>query len=158
MKSNSYPPLNMHFVVEFQRKDLVDDMNFQSVQGLQVRVNKFEGKSRVHYENIILKRAYEPDSKIVSWCMDVIKNRKKQPVNLTIKLLNAAHEPVSAWNIKGALPVGWGVEELNAQETKILIETIELKPLSFDVLNSNGKVTAKEISQLKFPIENPKKI
>ncbi|WP_179019635.1 phage tail protein [Winogradskyella forsetii] len=147
MAQINYPPLNMHFVVHFNRKELMADVNFQSVQGLQVRVDKTDGKDRVYYGNIILKRAYEPSSKLVTWCMDVIKKRQKLPVNLIVKLLNAEHEMLSGWKIEKAMPVAWGVEELHAQESRILIETIELEPQYFYVLDHNGKIIAPSNSE-----------
>ncbi len=140
MPQASYPPLNMHFVVEFNNKEFLADRSFQSVQGLKARICENEGKkgTHVHFENIILRRAYQPNSKLVKWCMDAINNRKKQPVDLLIKLLNSDHEMLSGWRIERAMPVAWGVEELHAQETKILIETIELDYHHFHVLNSKG--------------------
>lgn len=132
----------MHFVVEFYGS--FADNSFQSVQGLQARICENEDKRGEHtqYENIILKRAYQPDSKLIKWCMDAINNHKKQPINLIIKLLNAEHEMLSGWQIEKAVPVAWGVEELHAQEAKILIETIELKHQRFQVLDSKGNVVA----------------
>jgi len=145
----------MHFIVEFNRKELLTDINFQSVQGLQVRVDDTDSRKLIHYENIILRRAYQPDSNLVKWCMEVINNRKKLPANLIIKLLNADHEMLSGWHIQKAMPVAWGVEELHAQETKILIETIELEYQKFIVLNKNGKdvTLQKPFVQPKLPIK-----
>lgn len=144
MPQSINPPLNMHFVVEFNNKAFSEDRNFQSVQGLQARISENENKQGVYtqFENIILRRAYEPDSGLVKWCMDAINNHKKQPVNLLIKLLNTEHEMLSGWNIENAVPIAWGVEELHAQETKILIETIELAYERFQVLDSKGRIIA----------------
>jgi phage tail-like protein len=134
----------MHFVVEFHAKEFALDKEFQSVQGLQARIEQDEEKRGVHasFENLVLKRAYQPDSKLVRWCMDAINNHKKRPVNLTVKLLDADHEMLSGWRITQAMPVAWGVEELHAQESKILIESIELKYRYFEVINSKGKTMA----------------
>lgn len=140
----TYPPLNMHFILEFQDKYLSEDINFHSVQGLHARICKEENTENkfVHFENLILKRAYLPNSKLVKWCMDAINNNKEQPVNLTIKLLNANHEMLSGWQIEKAMPIAWSVEELHAQETKILMEIIELKYHKFHVLDSKGRNVA----------------
>lgn len=134
----------MHFIVEFIDEDFWEDKNFQSVQGLQARICEKEDRRGIHaqFENIILRRAYQPDSKLVKWCMDAINNHKKQALNLTIKLLNAEHEMLSGWMIEKTLPVAWGVEELHAQETKILIESIELSYQRFQVLDSKGRIVA----------------
>jgi phage tail-like protein len=46
--------------------------------------------------------------------------------DLTISLLNEEHEPLITWNVVHAWPVKWAVGDLNAEESKIAIETIEL--------------------------------
>lgn len=150
-----YPPLNMHFIVEFDDKDLNPDRNFQSVQGLSARVVDAADKNKksVQFQNIILRRAYQPESKLVKWCMNAINNQTNTPVNFTVKLLNAQHEMLSGWKIENAIPVAWGVEELHSQDTKILIEVIELEYLRFHVLNSKGEnVVSRVIKPLKRKI------
>lgn len=144
MPTSVYPLLNMHFEVEFNNKDFVTDKSFQSVNGIKARIceNVDKRGTYIQFENIILKRAYSPNSKLVEWCMNAINNQKIQPVDLTINLLNAKHELLAGWRVVKAIPVAWGVDVLHAQETKILIETIELKYLHFHVLNSKGKVVA----------------
>ncbi|MEP3836896.1 MAG: phage tail protein [Algibacter sp.] len=157
----NYPPLNMHFIVHFHNKALLSDTNFQSVEGLQARIIENEGKKQVKYDHLVLKRAYQPDSSLVAWCMDAINNNKKQATNLTVNLLNADHEIISGWQIEKALPVAWGVEELHAQDTKILIETVELQYRRFNVLNNKGEViTPFKLTPIKLPfipiIKKPK--
>ncbi len=144
MPRSTYPPLNMHFIVEFNNDEFLNDNSFHSVQGLKARIIENNENRGVHFqfENIVLKRAYQPDSKLVKWCMNAINNNKKQPVDIIVKLLNAEHIMLSGWQIEEAVPVAWGVEELHAQETKILIETIELKYLRFQVLNSKREIVA----------------
>lgn len=144
MPRDNFPSLNMNFVVQFHESEFRDDAHFQSVQGLKARICENEGKSGTHvkYENLILKRAYQPDSKLVQWCMDAINHNKNRPINLTVQLLNSQLEPVSGWKIEKAVAVAWGIDELHAQESKILIETIELSYQRFYVLNSKGKVIA----------------
>lgn|GEM_PF-2523795 len=151
MPRSIHPPLNMHFIVEFNNKELITDKNFQSVSGLKARIHENEDKKGTHiqFENIILKRAYQPDSGLVKWCMDAINNNKKEPTNLIVRLLNADHDMLSGWQIEKAIPIAWGVEELHAQETKILIETIELSYQCFHVLNSKGKVIAPPTKPIK---------
>ncbi|KAA5821412.1 phage tail protein [Algibacter amylolyticus] len=152
MAKINYPPLNMHFAVHFHSKTLSNDVSFQSVQGLQARIIENEGKKQVKYDNLVLKRAYQPDSNLVAWCMDAINNNIKQATNLTVNLLNADHEIISGWQIEKALPVAWGVEELHAQDTKILIETVELEYQRFKVLNNKGEVIAPfKLSPIKLP-------
>ena len=48
------------------------------------------------------------------------------PADITISLLNEEHEPLMTWNVVHAWPVKWAVADFNAEESKIVIETIEL--------------------------------
>ena len=141
---STYPALNMHFTVDFLNKDLHDDHRFQSVQGLKARLVREEGAKvpRAIFENIFLRRAFEPDSKLVEWCMNTINNKVFKRETITIKLLDSKHELISGWIVTDAIVMGWSVEELHAEDSKVLIETIELKYKHFQVLNSKGKVIA----------------
>ena len=142
MLRDKYPPLNMHFVVQFSDSDFDNEIHFQSVDGLKARICENETKSGtyVKFDNLILKRAYLPDSKMHRWCMDAINYNKQKPLNLNVHLLNAHHQPISTWKIEKALPVAWGVDQLHAQESKILIETIELTYYRFEILSSGEKI------------------
>ncbi|CAM3624842.1 phage tail protein [Zobellia roscoffensis] len=138
---NTYPPLNTHFVVDFHNNKYGLDHKFQSVDGLSVKLVKDDTRKEpiAQFQDIVLKRAYEPNSKLLAWCMDTINNKKYVHENFTVKLLDAKHEVISAWVIEQALPIGWNIEELHAQDTKILIETITFKYSYFQILNSKGQ-------------------
>lgn len=142
----------MHFVVEFLNDSLREDHRFQSVHGLQAKLVKEddEKQPRAKFENIILKRAFEPDSKLVEWCMNAINNNIFKYETMTIKLLNSKHKPISGWIVNNALPIGWSVEELHAQESRVLIETIELTYKNFQVLNSKGKIIAPKPNSKRY--------
>lgn len=155
MLRDKYPPLNMHFIVQFSGSEFDNEIHFQSVDGLKARICENENKSGtyVKFDNLILKRAYQPDSKLHRWCMDAINYNKEKPLNLNVYLLNAQHEPISTWKIEKATPVAWGVDELNAQESKILIETIELTYHRFQIVSNLDKTGGP-----KMPITRKKKI
>lgn len=142
MPTIKYPPLNMHFIVQFPESDFYNEIHFQSVQGLRARICENEGGGGTHvkFDNLILRRAFLPDSELHRWCMDAINFKKTSPINLSVQLLNNEHEPISIWSIEKAVPVAWGVNELNAQESKILIETIELKYQRFQIVGKDGKI------------------
>ncbi|MGB1450867.1 MAG: phage tail protein, partial [Marinirhabdus sp.] len=55
-----------------------------------------------------------------------IESFQFSPTDLTVKLLNEAHEPLITWNVVHAYPVKWDVGDFNAEENKLVIETIEL--------------------------------
>lgn len=134
-----YPPVSFHFKVEFTGiEEQETDMQFQSVSGLSVDIeteefaeggeNRFKHKFpvRTKFPNLILKRGMVTSSKLIDWCRDAIESFQFQPVDLTVKLLNEKHEPLVTWNIVHAYPVKWSVSDLNAEESKLTVETIEL--------------------------------
>jgi phage tail-like protein len=74
------------------------------------------------------------DSKVIKWLRDAFENFKFKPTNIIIKLLNEKHEPLLTWNIVHAYPVKWSVSDFNAEESKLVIETLELNYNYFKVL------------------------
>jgi len=134
-----YPPLGFHFKVEFNGISTKEnDIQFQSVAGLSVDIeteefaeggeNRFKHKFPVRskFPNLVLKRGMVTDSKLIDWCRDAIESFQFDPIDLTVKLLNEEHEPLITWNVVHAYPVKWSVADLNAEESKVLLETVEL--------------------------------
>lgn len=134
-----YPPVGFHFKVEFQDiENKVNDHQFQSVSGLSVDLeteeiaeggeNRFKHKIpvRTKYPNLVLKRGLLVDSGLIEWCKKAIEDFEITPVNLTVKLLNEKHEPLLTWDVVHAYPVKWTVDDLNAEENKLAIESLEL--------------------------------
>lgn len=137
--ANYYPPVGFHFLVEFEGLGTTaKDHEFQSVSGLSVDIeteeiaeggeNRFKHKLPVKtkYPNLVLKRGIVLDSKVIEWCRNAIENFEFKPINLTVKLLNEEHQPLFSWNVVHAYPVKWSIEELNALESKLVIESFEL--------------------------------
>lgn len=158
MAQYDQPLLNSHFKVVFNNQYFAwNEEGFQSIQGLKgmLRRKRISDNGFSYFENIILKRAYQPDSELVRWCMDNINNSNyisnyKEPFDITVSLLNSMQEPICSWKLKGAVPVAWGVENLHAQDPKILIETIELAYQYFQVSNSDGKIISPKIKRSWF--------
>ncbi|WP_299189545.1 phage tail protein [uncultured Aquimarina sp.] len=134
-----YPPVGFHFSVEFTGLSTSEkDHQFQSVSGLTVDIeteeiteggeNRFKHKIpvRTKYPNLVLKRGLLVDSKVVDWCKKAVENFDFEPINLIVKLLNEKHEPLLSWNIVHAYPIKWSIADFNAEESKVVIETIEL--------------------------------
>lgn len=137
--STYYPPVGFHFKVEFNGITTKDtDFQFQSVAGLSVDIeteefseggeNRFKHKFpvRTKFPNLVLKRGMVTDSNLIDWCRDAIESFLFEPVDLTVKLLNEENEPLVTWNVVHAYPVKWNVSDLSAEESKIVVETIEL--------------------------------
>ena len=134
--SNYYPPLGFHFKVEFA--NLPGEFEFQSVSGLNVELeteeiseggeNRFKHKLpvRTKFPNLVLKRGLLVDSDLIKWCREAVEDFNISPTNITIKLLNEKHEPLMTWNVVHAYPIKWAVADFNAEESKLVLETIEL--------------------------------
>lgn len=137
--STYYPPVGFHFKVEFPGISTKNtDIQFQSVAGLSVDIeteefteggeNRFKHKFpvRTKFPNLVLKRGMVTDSDLIGWCRDAIEDFIFDPIDLTVDLLNEEHKTVLSWNVVHAYPVKWSVSDLNAEESKVVIETIEL--------------------------------
>lgn len=137
--ATAYPPVSFHFKVEFNGLSSQEkDVQFQSVSGLSVDIeteefaeggeNRFKHKFPVRskFPNLVLKRGMVTDSELIKWCRNAIESFQFEPLDLTVKLLNEKHEPLVTWNVVHVYPVKWSVDDFNAEESKITIETIEL--------------------------------
>ncbi|MFV0267279.1 MAG: phage tail protein [Draconibacterium sp.] len=132
-----YPPIGFHFSVEFPEiSSNGKDQQFQSVTGLSVDIdteevaeggeNRFKHKIpvRTKYPNLVLKRGLLVDSEVIKWCRDAVENFQFKPTGIIVKLLNEKHEPLVSWSIVHAYPVKWSLVDLNAEESKLAIETL----------------------------------
>ncbi|MBN1987648.1 MAG: phage tail protein [Prolixibacteraceae bacterium] len=134
--ANYYPPAGFHFKVEFA--NLKSEFEFQSVSGLTVELtteeiaeggeNRFKHKLpvRTSFPNLVLKRGLVTDSSLIKWCRDAVEDFNITPTDITISLLNQEHEPLMTWNVVHAYPLKWAVADFNAEESKLVVETIEL--------------------------------
>lgn len=142
--SKYYPPLGFHFLVEFANQK--DEYQFQSVSGLSYNLgtediteggeNRFVHKLplRPRYPNLVLKRGLLPDSALIDWCRSSVEDFSYSPTDIIIKLLNEEHQPLITWNVVHAYPVKWAVADFNAEESQIVIETLELTYNYFKIL------------------------
>jgi phage tail-like protein len=141
-----YPPVGFHFSVVFELfPQTLQDFRFQSVQGLSVDVetepfseggeNRFVHKlpKRTKYSEITLKRGMFVGSGIVLWCRNAIENFNFQPTNVIITLLNEAHLPIAGWYVVNAYPIQWSVSDFNAEENKLVVESLKLNYNYFKV-------------------------
>ncbi|HYQ56744.1 MAG TPA: phage tail protein [Draconibacterium sp.] len=138
-----YPPLGFHFKVEFN--GYPGEFQFQSVSGLTVDVeteqlteggeNRFKHKVpvRTKYPNLVLKRGLLVDSELISWFRNAVENYEFKPTDLIVKLLNEEHEPLISWNVVHAYPVKWSLSDFDAEQNKLVIETLELTYNYFNV-------------------------
>jgi phage tail-like protein len=135
-----YPPVGFHFRVEFEgyASGTDPDVRFQEVSGLNVSIetepyqeggeNRFTHRhvKPVSYQNLVLKRGVLVGSKLITWFKEAIDGFKFKPTTVRVILLNYEHQPLEAWTFTNAFPVKWNIDAFNAQEGKVLAETIEL--------------------------------
>ncbi|CAM1355642.1 MULTISPECIES: phage tail protein [Tenacibaculum] len=134
-----HPPVGFSFKVEFEDIPTSSgDNSFQSVSGLSVDLeteeiaeggeNRFKHKIPVRskYPNLVLKRGMLVDSEVIKWCKKALVNFEIQPININVMLLGEDEQAIQTWNVKHAYPVKWNVGDFNAEESKLVIETLEL--------------------------------
>lgn len=134
-----YPPVGFHFKVEFPgitQKDA--DTRFQEVAGLSAELtteelmvggeNRFAYKlpARSKYGNLVLKRGMLADSGLISWFTRAFEDFEFKPVDVEVHLLNENHDVNCSWTFLRSYPVKWMVSDLKAQDSAIVVETIEL--------------------------------
>ncbi|MDX2361898.1 MAG: phage tail protein [Crocinitomicaceae bacterium] len=155
-------PLSFRFVVDFNFKGTTNtsantegssksDVAFQSVSGLSADIetedyaeggeNRFKHTlpNRTKFPNLVLKRGFAVDSKLTDWIKNAIHNFQFEPIDLTVSLKNEYNEPIFVWNIVHVIPVKYEIDSLDAQESKILIETLELSYNYFTTDNTQPK-------------------
>jgi phage tail-like protein len=144
-----YPPPGFHFKVEFLDIQAIEnDILFQNVSGLEVSLetesikeggeNRFEHvlPTRSKYNDLVLKRGVLKDSGVIKWCRKAIENFDFKPTTVLVQLLNEEHEVLIEWKLFHAWPKKWSIAELNAEQSAVLVETIELSYNFFKVNHS----------------------
>jgi phage tail-like protein len=133
-----YPPWSFYYKVEFSISGDKNDARFQTVSGLSVEYeyenykeggeNRFEHKLpvRTKYADLTLKRGMLTDSKVIKWFLDAFRDRKFEPTDINVILMNEKSEPLRTWKVAHAVPKKWLISDLNANENSIVIETLEL--------------------------------
>ena len=136
-----YPPVGFHFLVRFEGLLLkypgIPDIGFQSVSGINADIgieeyqeggeNRFKHKlpNPVTYPNLVMKRGMLIGSQLMQWFKDSVESYKFEANDITVILLNGDHIPIQGWNFIKAWPVKWNISDFNAEESTIVIETIE---------------------------------
>ncbi len=130
-----YPLPKFHFTVEWGGTRL----GFTEVSGLDVEteiIEYREGASPVFskvkmpgmrkYGNITLKRGtFKADNQFFEWWNTVQLNTIERR-DITISLLNEAHEPVVTWQLTNAFPVKVQSTDLKADGNEVAIESLEI--------------------------------
>jgi len=137
--NDHYPPVGFHFKVEFQGVDSQPiDTFFQEVSGLSFDIesetvksggeNRFSFKlpTRASYPNLVLKRGLVTESSLINWVNEAVETMEVSLATVIISLMNEQHEPLQTYKCVNAWPQKWSLSDFNAQDSKLVIETLEL--------------------------------
>ena len=142
-----YPPVGFSFWVSFGISDSPADVAFQDVSGIGMELqtedvaeggeNRFTQKlpTRSAYTPLILKRGLAVQSQLTDWVRNAIENLEIKPATVLVALLNDKKEPVIAWQFLNAYPLKWSVSNFNAENSSVVIETLELYYQYFKIIN-----------------------
>src|SRR3954454_6261162 len=141
-----YPAWGFYYKVEFAISKNANDARFQTVSGLSVEYDyesfkeggekRFEHKLpvRTRYADMVLKRGMLTDSRVIRWFLTAFRDRSFSSADINAILMNAAVDPLRTWNVAHAIPKKWMVSDLNANESSVVIETMELTYRYFSIL------------------------
>jgi phage tail-like protein len=122
------------------------DIRFQKVSGLTAEVttttleeggqNLFSHRlpQRISYGNLMLERGFIVGSRLNIEFGAAMSLCKFAPSNVLITLLSATKTPLAAWLFMKAYPVKWATSDLNAGETTVLIDRLELAYTRMQIL------------------------
>lgn len=139
-----YPLPKLHFQVEWGGERL----GFTEVSGLDVETEVItyrEGANKEYqdlkmpgrqkFSNITMKRGtFDGDNDFYDWWNTVALNTIERR-DLTISLLNEAHEPVVVWKVKNAWPTKVQPTDLKADANEVAIESIEIAHEGLSIQN-----------------------
>lgn len=144
----SYPLSGYHFQVEWGGNRI----GFKEISGLEVKTDVIEYREGSYkdytpskmpgmrrYGNIKLSRGTTAgDNELFEW-FNTIRLNKVERRDINILLLNEEHEPVIVWKIRDAFPASLKWDKLDAAESKVFLEYIELahEGLTVENVSSN---------------------
>ena len=89
---------------------------------------------RTKYADLVLKRGMLTNSTVLNWFIDAFNHRAFKPANVSVMLMNEKGEALRTWNVVHAIPKKWLVSDLIANESAVVIETLELTYRYFSIL------------------------
>jgi phage tail-like protein len=137
-----YPPVAFHFVVSFGAPAQDADCSFREVSGIGPEMetesvveggeNRFVWQlpKAVKHPRLVLKRGVGPfDSRLVTWCRDVLEGGLNQSVStklVRVGLLDENGQTLRVWSFENAYPVKWEVEPFQSTKNEVAMEKVEL--------------------------------
>lgn len=135
-----HPPVGFHFRVEVLglSPPKENDLRFSEAGGLATELgteevaeggeNRFVQKYPIRgkYPDLVLKRGLLKDSTVLGWVRACLEDFQIDPRNVDVHLLNAEHTPLLTWHLRNAYPTKWMVSDLQASNSAVVIETLQL--------------------------------
>ena len=142
MLENNYPPAGFYFKIKVDGMP-DSDSEFQELSGLSMSLEtqsvKEAGENRFTHqlplpakaEPLVLKRGVKISSPLIEWCRKAIEEFTFSPKNIHVFLLDtesgeAEPKPLMSWHLIHAFPSKWEVTGLNAANSELAIETIQI--------------------------------
>ena len=131
----TYPIPKFHFRVEWGGKNLgfseVSGLNIENKvieyrDGISPEYSKIKMPGMREFSNITLKRGvFKGDNEFYKWLNTISLNTVERR-DITITLLNEAHEPVVVWKVRNAFPIKVQSTDLKADGSEVAIEQVDL--------------------------------
>lgn len=151
LTSGASPPISFHFLVIFYgilggTAPNALDIRFQKVTGIELSITNMENRRMVgkqvrlpnfpEFTNLVLERGYvvgaSPLRKELEFTFESLEFC---PRNVHVFLLDAQSLPVASWLFFDAFPVRWALSDLDANQSGVLIETMELSYSRFQSIS-----------------------
>ena len=135
------PPVGFYFMVTFLIGGFVPnllDIRFQKVSGISSTMETTEVReggenlfslrlpTRMSYGNLVLERGMVIGSPLNVEFNLAMSTMSFQPGNVLVMLLNASDLPVASWLFQETYPLKWSVSDLDANQSSVAIDTMEL--------------------------------
>lgn len=146
---NPDPPLGFRFGVFFivggARPNPID-IRFQKVSGLSADIstdpineggqNLFTHRlpSKVSYNNLVLQRGMVVNSPLNIDFTTALSHFQFAPCDVLVTLYSESSSPLAGWLFMKAYPVKWSVSDLDANESAVVIDTMELAYTRFQII------------------------
>lgn len=75
---------------------------------------------------MVLKRGMLVGSAVLDWFNAAFRDREFRPADVNVILMNEKGASLRTWNVAQAIPKKWLVSDFNANESSLVIETLEL--------------------------------
>ena len=149
-----YPPVGFYFTLSFTGVSSSSDSAFQEVSGISAEMgteeiseggeNRFKHKLPTGSRNgtLTMRRGLvTANSQLATWCDQTINSDLSTPItpqSISVTLMDENGAWLTAWNFVNAWPSRWSISDLNAEEGRIVVETIEFTYSYYTTANNNS--------------------